>query len=236
MSYQFKGGLGRKIPSDWKHVEKYPLAAVTRLPTQPMPVVLGMNWYGKFDTPQKDSAGRWWIAKPGDNLGFVRGGHAICVKCAELVDPQTWWVFYNQMLTGECVGFSNARARSLVERRRFDPVWLYMQATLIDWIQGNEYDPDSGTEVRAALEVERTQGLRRMDGTIHPEDGIASYHWATSAQEVLDTIKMPLAHTLEAVPLLQSWGMGYPHIAWMPLTVVDRLLAEDGEAAIVLDR
>lgn len=230
------GGLGRKAPSDWRHVERYPLTA--RPPTSPMPCVLGIGWYQRFDSPQKDSKGRYWAAKPGDSLGSIRGGHAICVKPAGLTDNLAWWDFYNQGATGECVGFSESRMMTLVNRKRYKAPWLYMRATETDEWPGNDDDPQAGTSVRAGLEVLRTEGHERLSAQA-PElaEGITAYRWATTVEEVHSIIQMPLAVKLSAVPLLNSWGSkGYPHIVWLPDEVLGRLLSENGEAVCVTDR
>ncbi len=49
--------LGRFIPDDWRHVERYPLSALSDddRPTR-APVVIGVNWYSAFDTPEQDEA------------------------------------------------------------------------------------------------------------------------------------------------------------------------------------
>jgi hypothetical protein len=157
------GGLGRKEPVDWVHVDKYPLTAYP--PTAPTPVVLGINWYTRFDNPSLDSNGRYWAAKPGDNLGSIRGGHAICVKPKTLVDNIPWWSFYNQGATGECVGFSISRLSSLINSARYQAPWLYMQATLIDPWPDNDLDPNSGTSVNAGFEVLKDKGHIRSAWT-----------------------------------------------------------------------
>ena len=225
--------FGRKEPTDWEHVEKYPLT-LTTTPVGPMPVVLGINWYEAFDTPTKDSSGRWRIRQ--SNLGQVLGGHAICVKPGVLTDPTGWWDFYNQP-DGSCVGFSESRAKSLVDRVRYDAHWLYEEAQKVDEWPGEDYE---GTSVRAGLEILRTRGHRRLindiQGPVRPGDGIEAYRWATSVDEVHSIIKMPLADSLDAVPLLNSWGRIYPHIVWLPDSVLARLLQEDGEAATFTDR
>jgi hypothetical protein len=42
---------------------------------------------------------------------------------------------------------------------------------------------------------------------------------------------------LGAVGLLNSWGRdGYPHVVWMPDATLDRLIREDGEVGLVVDR
>lgn len=47
-----------------------------------VPVVLGINWYSNFDHPIWTDIGaggsRWWIGLDSQNLGYIRGGHAIC--------------------------------------------------------------------------------------------------------------------------------------------------------------
>lgn len=47
-----------------------------------IPVVLGVDWHVNFDSPEWKDYGvggkRWWIGKDTNNLGPVRGGHAIC--------------------------------------------------------------------------------------------------------------------------------------------------------------
>ena len=72
------GPLGRRPPSDWTHVDKYPLTARTA-PAKPTPVVIGVNWYAEFDKPQKDAQGHYWIARDA-KLTTVRGGHCVCLK------------------------------------------------------------------------------------------------------------------------------------------------------------
>jgi hypothetical protein len=227
-------GLGRLEPTDFQHVEKYPLTAVAQ-PANPTAVVLGINWYSGFDFPRKDSLGRYWL--PETNLGSVEGGHAICVKPGVLTDPLAWWDFYDQGNEGSCVGFACSRLSSLHNRTRYGGRWLYQEAQKIDEWPGEGYE---GTSVRAGFEILRSVGHRRLiDGVLKEPlagDGIATYRWAQSVNEVHQTIKMPLADSLGAVPLLNSWGRYYPHIVWLPDRTLERLLDEYGEAGLVTDR
>ena len=42
------------------------------------PVVIGVNWYAKFDEPEYDGRlKRWWIGR--GSLGRLRGGHCVCL-------------------------------------------------------------------------------------------------------------------------------------------------------------
>lgn len=227
-------GLGRVEPTDWKHVEKYPLTAYPV--DAPTPMVMGTNWYSKFDNPTKDSNGRWFLSKEA-NLGYVRGGHAYCLKPAKLTDTQGWWEWYDQGYTGECVGFSVSRMMSLINRYRYQGEWLYMRATERDPWPDNDLDPNAGTSVGSALEVLKDLGhVRKAWTEPNISEGITAFRWATTVDEIHATIKMPLADSLGAVPFLNSWGTYYPHITWMPDETLDRLLHEYGEAGTVTDR
>lgn len=222
--------LGRRVPTDWEHVAKYPLTIV---PEKPTPVVLGINWYSAFDNPVLEDDGRYWI--PDGNLGSIRGGHCICVKASAQPDLLGWWAFYDQGSEGACVGFGCSRAMSLLNRVRYDGFWLYREAQKSDEWPGEDYD---GTSVRAGLEVLRTVGpMRARAQLVSAGDGISAYRWATTVDMVHGVIQSPLADEIGGVPLLNSWGRdGYPHIVWLPDAVLDRLLREDGEAGLITDR
>jgi hypothetical protein len=54
--------------------------------------------------------------------------------------------------------------------------------------------------------------------------------------EVHGVLANEKADELGAVPILNSWGEGYPARVWMPDDVLDRLMKEEGEIAIPADR
>lgn len=233
------GSLGRRVPTDWDHVNKFPLTALAAADRPSgVPVVIGVNWYTDFDSPSKDSAGRWWVAKNGIR-GSVRGGHCVCVKPPKISDLKSWWTFYNQGQEGACVGFGSSRAMSLLNRFKYDARWLWQQARLTDEFPDNDdlSDNNQGTTVRAGLEILRNVGEKRAkDEVIYPGDGIAAYRWATDVNDVLTTLNSPLANRLNAIPFVNSWGTDYPHVVWMPASVFERLLTEDGEIGIITDK
>lgn len=236
------GPLGRREPTDWVHVERYGLTPETA-PTKPVPVTLGIAWYEAFDRPERDRRGRYWVARSGD-LGRVRGGHCVCLEPGD--DPNTgytqqdasnWWKFYDQGREGACVGFGSSRMMSLLNRRRYDARWLWNQAKLVDeWPDTNPGD-DNGTSVRAAMDVLRDRGHVAW-GQQNPSaaDGISANRWARTVDEVLGALRSPADEKLGGVRLLNSWGSGYPHRVWLPLEVLQRLLDENGEATLVVDR
>jgi hypothetical protein len=85
------GPLGRRAPTDWQHVDRYPL---TTIPATPVPIAIGINWYANFDDPVRDPTGHYWIGR--GPLGQVRGGHCVCLKPRGVTDLTAWWDFYDQ--------------------------------------------------------------------------------------------------------------------------------------------
>jgi hypothetical protein len=228
--------LGWLPEEDRSYLDKYPLTAET-LPSTARPVVLGIGWYSAFDNPVVDNNGRYWIGK--SNLGYIRGGHAICVQPGDVKDWFKWYYWYNQGSEGACVGFSLSRAVSLMNRKTYDARWLYTEAQLIDEFE--DTPPQEGTSVRAGCEILVKRGHKRVFGGItYPEDigqGIAKYRWAKSVQDIHAVLKNPLADQLKAVPLLNSWGKSYPRRVWLPDSTLEYILFEKGgEAAILTDR
>jgi hypothetical protein len=212
------GGLGRRVPTDFTHVEKYPLSALPR-EEQPshVPMAFGVNWYVNFDSPVKEADGRYWIGR--GNLGTIRGGHCICIRSV------------SQMDTVDC-----SRMMSLLNRKRYDAKWLWDQAKIVDeWPDTNPGD-DNGTSVRAGCDVLRNRGHRRVWGPITfpplSGEGISANRWATS----WDDVKRTIGSAGNGVPLLNSWGVDYPHVVWLTDEAGARILSEDGEAAVVTDR
>src|SRR4051794_38124487 len=196
------GPLGRRPPSDWKHVDKYPLTATTA-PSKPTPVVIGVNWYVEFDKPEKDGQGHSWIARNG-KLTKVRGGHCVCLKPRGATDPDAWWSFYNQGREGACVGFGVSRLASHLNRKLYDAFWLYHEAQKVDDRPGVDYE---GTTVRAGLDILRKRGHRVMsDGVAAGPDiveGILANRWAHSTDDILQVLGYD---GLEYVDVLNSWG------------------------------
>lgn len=231
------GPLGRRPPTDDEHIRRYPLT-VAALPPEPVPVALGINWYAAFDTPVWDKIGkRWMIGNDAHNLGSLRGGHCVCIKPSGMHDGYEWWRYYDQGQEGACVGFGISRMMTLLNRRRYDALWLYREAQKVDEWPGENYD---GTSVRAGLDVLRERGHRRVWGeeswAARPIEGISENRWATSVAEILTCLQSPWYTQKGFVGILNSWGRSYPHLVYMPLETLHRLLQEDGEASIITDR
>jgi hypothetical protein len=244
--------LGRLIPDDWAHVEKYPLTALSpdERPTK-VPVVIGVNWYTEFDHPERDEqSGEYFVARGGkDSLTRIRGGHCICLEPGGEPDPEAWWDFYDQGAEGACVGFGWSRCMSLLNQELYTARWLWDRAKETDeWPDTNPGD-DNGTSVRAAGGILSAKGhvdwkdeyadddyTERAGYPPESVDGIARFRWAESVEDVHRALQNERADELGAVPFLNSWGRVYPHRTWMPDEVFERLMQEQGEVAIPTDR
>jgi hypothetical protein len=74
--------------------------------------------------------------------------------------------------------------------------------------------------------VWRTEGAVRK-GAPDPQRRLRANRWALTADDVLAT----LGYQGE-VPLLQSWGLAWPHRVWVADEFVAWHLARDGEAGV----
>jgi hypothetical protein len=243
--------LGRTATEDTSHFKTYSIEPLLET-IKPTPMAIGINWYENFDTPKLDSKGRWWIGvdssfRPTKNLGSIRGGHCVAVKCSTYSDLLTWWDFYDQGNEGACVGFGSSRMMSMLNRKRYDARWLWDWAKKKDeWPDTNPGD-DNGTSVHAGADVLRTMGhvpyvrtytdyrTRDTQTPVYAE-GITAVRWATTVEQMEAVLQSPLHNTLQATPILNSWGRYYPHLTWIPWPVMQRLIDEDGEVAIPTDR
>jgi hypothetical protein len=236
--------LGRIVPPDFEHVEKYPLSALptAETPTD-VPVPIGVNWYTSFDTPKQRPDGSWHLpdVEKGEDLGTVRGGHGPCLEPMGAVKKNRTavWKFYNQGEEGACVGFGHSHAQTILHGATYDAFWLYDEARRLE----GKYPAGEGTTCRAAADVLRTIGLRAStaevcergvdDGPVEASLGITAIRWATTAEEVCAALARPNA---AALPLVNSWGENYPEVVWLPVATLARLLAEEGEAGVYTER
>lgn len=236
------------------HLEKFPLTAAT-MPASAQPVVIGVPWYSAFDNPRPIKVGRrtrYSIIGDSPDLGHVRGGHATVLKPEDTRDSLGWWRYYNQGTEGRCVEFACLRALTLLNRKRYDITsrWHYHEMQRTDEWQGGSYPGASpsyeGTSVRAGLEVLRAHGAitalprgraipaEAAPDLVDPDEGIAVYRWALDWADVRRVTKTP--DFLPGVPMLNSWGTGYPHVTLLADAAGERLMREGGEFGVVTDR
>ncbi len=229
--------LGRRVPTDWRHVERYKFAVIAP--------------------------------------------HAVA-NVEQTLSLPAYRAQYDQRQEGACVGFAASWMMSILNRRRYNPWWLWDEAKKVDhWPDTNPGD-GQGTSVRAAMDVLRGLGhvrvYRGQDRPASLREGITENRWATSVDEVRTCLASGVAITLginwyrnfdapvrrkgswwigegrlgsirgghavcvyrasdrlQAVGLVNNWGARYP-LVLLPYATLERLLWEDGEAAMITDR
>lgn len=249
------GGLGRRIPTTWEHVDRYPLNVLVADPQHELVVPpagtekgLGLPWWWK----------RHDQGEEGSCVGFG------CTAMMSITN-------HAQRLA----------ATGLDVTYRYESRWLYLEAQLID--EWAETPPEEGTSVRAGCDILRARGHRRVQRlSVGPEllvHGIAANRWAQSIDEVRAAIFAGFAVSIginwyanfedpvlvdgeywigrggnlgnvrgghctalyrfsdrrDAVRQMNSWGAAYPPV-WLPYDVLERLMHEYGEVAVITDR
>lgn len=246
--------LGRRTPTDFSHIGKYPLSALIAdagselvVPPAGTEKSLGLPW--------------WWRQHD-------QGNEGACVGFGDSAMMSITNHYQRLITTGKAMTY------------RYDCGWLYVQAQLVD--EWNDTPPEEGTSVNAACKILKARGHRRVqNGVSGPENlahGISAYRWATEIDEVRAAIAAGLAVSIginwysnfdkpvsfngerwigrsslgsirgghcvclyrmsdrrEAFMLMNSWGAYYAPV-WMPYAVLDRLIEEYGEVVVITDR
>lgn len=245
--------LGRREPTDWAHVERYPALALfsaRRLEGAPPGTEknLGLPW--------------WWREHD-------QGMEGACVGFGSSAMMSVTNHRQRFLATGRRLTY------------RYDCRWLYQQAQLVD--EWDETPPEEGTSVRASGDILRNLGHRRVQpgGTSEPlaVHGIQAVRWATTVDEMRGALWSDLAVSIgvlwyssfddpqvvggerwigrqqdlgwvrgghcvcvygysdrrEAFRLMNSWGEEYPPV-WLTYPAMQRLLDEYGEAALITDQ
>jgi hypothetical protein len=243
-----------RVPSEvTEHLERYPLSAAT-MPAKSMSMIAGVNWYEGMMEPARGTFQHHpWVlgSRP---LGRLVGGHAVCLRNAKVRDSDGWWRFYDQGVEGRCVEFAMLRMLTHANRKRYDITtrWHYWEAQRSDEWPGGSYPGASpryeGTSVRAGLEVLRSRGAipalrngrtyapgRELGALVSPEDGIATYRWARTWDDVREVLQVP--DSQPGVSLLNSWGTAWPREVLLLDELGERLLErEGGEFGVITDR
>lgn len=253
--------LGRRVPTDFNHVNRYRL---TELIDDPASVLVV--------PPQGVEKG---LGLPRWNKEHVQvGGTCVDFGSRGMMSITNARQYYIQ--TGKAQTF------------RYEPYWLYHEAQAIDdWA---ETPPEEGTSVRAACDILRNKGHKRVRygvvGLLDPGNGISANRWAVNHDEVRAAIFANLAVAIGVTwlsnfdtPILykneywigidstgnplswdklgyqrgghctclykmsdrrQAFGMwnsweDYP-IVWMPYQLLDYLISDFGEVAVITDR
>ncbi len=107
-----------------------------------------------------------------------------------------WHWSHDQGHQGACEGHGNSMMMSLLNKKRYNPFWLWNEAKKIDeWPDTNPGD-DNGTSGRATCDILRTLGHSKwQEDQSNIEDGITANRWATTIDEMRTALgwRIPIA-------------------------------------------
>jgi hypothetical protein len=139
-----------------------------------------------------------------------------------------------------------------MNRVRYDITskWHYWEMQRRDFWAGGSYpggEPHyEGTSVDAGAQVMHKLGAipafyhgkpissEMAPSLVRPQEGIGTYRWAQNWSDTRAVLGVP--DWLPGVPLLNSWGYGYPKQVLLLDEAGERVQQEDGEVCVVADR
>lgn len=247
--------LDRRIPTDWKHVDKYPMRAALPLeaPALPPSVMLNVprSMREVYDQGREGACVGFSQSWMMSILNRVRYGAGWLYREAQLIDE--WTDTPPAEGTSLRAGFDILRQRGHRQLRgqRLRPEDLEHGIAANRWATTVD-------EVRAALasgvpvnlginwyrQFSNPQQSTRLDDHGQPitEFGIQRYdyfigvgQWGQVDGGHAITV-VGYDDNREAFALCNTWGFAYPFIVWLPYRSFERLMNEYGEAGIVTDR
>jgi hypothetical protein len=236
------GALGRRIPTSWEHVSKYPLRLMAAPPVPPITVerVLSLPAYRRELDQGTEGActgfgSTWMMAILNRRLYHARQLYLEAQKIDEWDDtpPQ-----------------EGSSVRAVMDVLRTRGHWRRVNGTNFAPI------PDARHGISENRWATKVDEIRACIAAGVPVTG--GFNWYTAFDsEGIQKIGMdywigrggdlgPIrgGHCIciygasdrrQAVKIVNNWGVTYP-LVWLPYTVLRRLLKEDGEASIVTDR
>jgi hypothetical protein len=229
--------LGRRVPSDWEHVIKYPFATIASEPVANVERTLRLPEYrDKYNQLREGAcvgfASSWMMSILNRKLYNARW----LWNEAKKIDQ---WPETNP---GDNLGTSVRAAMDVLRMQGHVQILRgrELAANLDEGILENRW-AKTADEVRTAIAggIPVTIGVNWYTNFDKPtsKDG----NWWIGQGE-LGSIRgghavciYRASDRLQAVGIVNNWGPGYP-LVLMPYTVLDRLLGEDGEATLVTDR
>lgn len=229
--------LGRLIPADWRHIEKYPYAAMAPETVERVERALVLPAYRQKYDQQKEGA----------CVGFS-SSWMMSILNRRFYDARWLWNKakerdeWPETNPGDNNGTSVRAAMDVL--RVIGHVRIFrsecQEPCLQDGIMENRWAV-SADQVRTAIAagIPVTLGINWYENFDRPVKRDGRY-WIGDGD--LGRIRgghavcvYRASDKLQAVGIVNSWGMSYP-LALMPYSVLERLLREEGEATLVTDR
>jgi hypothetical protein len=247
--------LDRRIPTDFRHVERHPLG-LALLPEPPLTVERVLNvprqyaeeydqgqdgacvgysqsWMMSVLNRKRYDAFRLYVAAQGiDEWPDTppQGGTSLRAGFDVLRTVGHWQVYAGHTRAPRLVDGidSNKWARSVDEIRTSIAAGLPVNLG-INW-----YRQFSDPVQRPRLDDHGRPLILFKQPRFDYWVGIGESWGPIEGGHAITTVAA--SDRREAVGLCNTWGTSYPFIVWLPYRSVERLLSEDGEAGVIVDR
>lgn len=254
------GGLGRRTPETFEHVEKYPLRTLAAAPLLKVEKTLRLPW--------------WWYDGQHD-----QGAEGACVgfgtslmlaiinsyQAGKTVRYNPWWLWdrskeidwWNDTNPGDSNGTSVTHACEILRTKGHVPVsrWPRVHGG-VELLRGMKAQPSHGIkENRWATNVDDMRAVSNLglpmsigvnwyagfDTPVQKQNGpFRKGEWVIGEGD-LGGLRgghcvciYGASDRRQAFKVANSWGRAYP-LVWLPYTTMERLIREDGEVALVTD-
>lgn len=254
------GGLGRRVPTDFKHVEKYPLRALGLTTSMEVNRILPLPfWHPTHDQGFNGACEGFGNTMMMAVLNMAQRRAANTRPYTVRYDP--WWLWdeakkideWDDTNPGDDNGTSGRAACEVMQKRGL--IRYKYASTLLSHVLGDPTCPDLAEGIdtyRWATDVDQmragvSHGLpialgvnwyENFDDPVQRSDG----SWWIGQTSNIGQIRgghcvcvYGASDRRQAFRVKNSWGRSYPLI-WVPYSTMGRLLVEQGEACLVTDR
>lgn len=231
------GPLGRKVPTDWMHVQRWGIAGIVTSPlkverTLPMP-----DWaHGYYDQGEEGACVGFGSSQMMSILNQHRYDARWLWEQAKVYDE---WPDTNP---GDDEGTSVRAGMDVLRqvghvrvlRGKDNP------ANLVEGIQENRW-ATKVDEIRACISagVPVALGINWYEGFDTPQRNLGTDYWVKISGQIRGghcVCVMGASDRRQGVCFTNNWGMSYPRKVYVNYTNLQRLLDEEGEATLVTDR
>jgi hypothetical protein len=231
---QYEGPLGRQVPPDWEHVEKYPLLGVRVIGAVERVLLSRPTYWARYDQGQEGAC-----------VGFG-SSRAMSTLNREFYDA--FWLYHEaQKSDGEPLPHEGTYVRCAMDVLRLEGHVCVKSG------KDQPLDPLDG--ILANRWATQIDDVRTCVATGTPV--VTGINWYTAFDSPkpysgdnwvartgpLGTIRgghcvciVGASDARQAVGFVNSWGKNYPFLTWMPYTVLERLIGEQGEVTVITDR
>lgn len=231
------GELGRRIPKDWEHVQKWAIAGLVKIPPKVERTLMMPAWAHAFYDQGSEGA---CVGFGSSQMMSILNKHRYDARWLwEQAKVYDEWPDTNP---GDNNGTSVRAGMDVL--RQVGHVRILRgkdnPASLIEGIQENRWATQVD-EVRGSISqgVPVALGINWYAGFDHPSRSALLDYWVNIAGSIRGghcVCIIGASDRRQAVCITNNWGESYPRKVWISYSNLQRLLSEDGEATLVTDR